>query len=429
MLLLMKKWLWLILLIALLPCCRDRRKAAVLTDADAGTEDNLLEPRAEEPTITISEDRPLVEPPLREKPTQLFWAAAGCVEEPQAARQLLAKLATLDFLTPGYPALAQVPRSQEGCRFLVLAGKFARRPYAEKLGERLRELLKTPITLLQEPYSHDRFSPSAWLDQERPGAGRVWAGLPGEKIPLLAHPSAEAPALDQLTDGTWLSVLQAVETENGRWYRVKSGEREGYLAPGRLLCEHHVFPSPDGQRAVMSVEVGCAGDLCRSDWWLVDRSFTSRRLLAPAEEKFFHAFSPDGRRLAWAASARMMQLESFAEGRRLELGPGVSPSWTSDSARLYFRRPALAGQRDEILYADAPDWQVQVFYDLPGRPFYPRKLSAFPPAVDVFSADTRLYTMFLRLLEKDGGLTLVRWKAAFDSSGRLLAKKAEQLTE
>ncbi len=141
-----------------------------------------------------------------------------------------------------------------------------------------------------------------------------------------------------------------------------------------------------------------------------------------------HAFSPDGKWVAVATQRAPLRVLYLPAMKVVELGPGTSPSW-SPGGRLYFRRPGRRPWRDEVVYAEAGDWQVKVLFDLPGTPLYPRRLSARPPWVDVLEGGNRLYTMFYRLEKRDGAEALLRWKVVLDAGGTLLSRKAEQLSE
>jgi hypothetical protein len=67
--------------------------------------------------------------------------------------------------------------------------------------------------------------------------------------------------------------------------------------------------------------------------------------------------------------------------------------------------------------------------DFGGRPHYPRALSVIPPAVDVLEGGAKLYTMFYRLVSRDGGMAIHRWKVLFNPEGKIISKKGEQITE
>ncbi len=412
--------LFLAVIVIATGCRRPERQSPGDKEAPAADREPPPPDRAELP----GERGPFVEPPLEERPASTYTVALGCCTELGDAGEMLRRAAALEAVPVGYPALEQ---GEGGCRWRAVAGKFARRLWAQKLAEALRAGGLERAAVFERPYRHDRFTPSFNPDESRPAAGMVFAGLAGEKVPLLEAASlSSGSAGAELEDGGWVQVLERLEDEPGGWYKVAAAGRQGFLPASRLLCGHNLFPSPDGKRGVLQIPLGCAGGECRADWWLVGREYAERRLLAAAEEHMAHAFGPDGA-LAWAVAGRPLML--LREGREISLGDGTSPSWTSDGSRLYFRRPASAGARDEIILAEAPDWRARTLFDYPGKPFYPKRLSAHPPPVDVSSADGRLYTMFLRLMEKDGGMMLARWKVILDAQGKLLDKKAEQLTE
>ena len=51
------------------------------------------------------------------------------------------------------------------------------------------------------------------------------------------------------------------------------------------------------------------------------------------------------------------------------------------------------------------------------------------PAVDVLEGGAKLYTMFYRLVRRDGGMAIHRWKVLFNPEGKIISKKGEQITE
>jgi len=383
-------------------------------------------PAAESP----GEKGPFVEPPLLERPARLYHVVVDCRARLDGAAVLLGKLAALQFMPVGYPAVDQAGQPDAACRWWLLAGKFARRSYAEGLARALRAAGFAATRVVSAPYRHDRFCPSSNPHPSLPAVGRVFAGMPGLAVPVLREPRSDAPGTgQQLADGTLLLVHRRGDDTPGGWLRVQAGSAQGFLPAGRVLQGHNVYPAPGGKWAVMGIALGCA-DACRWDYWLVDRKLQKRQLLGPAVDRLQHAFSPNGRWLAYSTPGRplrLLELDRAGSGR--QLGAGVSPSWSPAGDRLYFRRPGNKKWRDQVVFASPPRWQVQTLFDFRGRPFYPRGLSAYPPAVDVLSGGTRLYTMFYRLVKRDGGQGVNRWKVVLTPDGKLVSKKAEQLTE
>lgn len=375
---------------------------------------------------------PFVEPPLSERPRSLHLVVAGRAGDLQAASAGLAKVAAVDAVPVGYPAVA----ATDGDGYVILAGKFARKAYAEALAEALRGQGIDEASVSTRAYRHDRLKPSApaaggtgtaGLPDAR--VGRVFAGVAGVEVPLLEVSARDAKGTGVVADLALVGITERVEGDDGIWYRVKHDERDGYLPAARLLVNHNLFPSPDGRRGVLGVDLGCLKGQCRWDYWMVDKRYGSRDLLSARAERMPHAFSPDGKMLAYATAEHAVRLE-FADGRPgVRLGPGTSPSWSPDGKRLYFRRPGTGGHRDEVVAAKAPDWGVETVLDFRGNPIYPKELSMVPPGVDMREGGAKLYTMFYRLARKDGGTVIHRWKVLFTPDGKIVAKKGEQIAE
>jgi hypothetical protein len=316
---------------------------------------------------------------------------------------------------------------------VVLAGKFARPGYARVLVGVLHEAGFKDAKAVAQSYRHDRFRPA--INQaagDRIGA--VFAGLTGMQVPLLKAPSSSSSGTGHsLTDGQLVVVKAREETEDGVWYRIRTGPSadplQGYLPASRLLVDYNVFPSPHGRTAVLGITLGCREGKCLWDYWLVGRGFASRKLLAAGAERLPHSFSPDGKTLAYAAPAGSVHLAFEGKDTDVTLAVGTSPTWDPAGKLVYFRNSGLGGHRDEVMVAGAPDWKVRPVLDFRGRPHYPKALSVIPPPVDVRANGDRLYTMFYRLVEKDGGSAIHRWKVLFAPDGKIVSKKGEQITE
>ena len=335
-----------------------------------------------------------------------------------------------DLAVPvGYPAVDQADEfTGAGDGWVVVAGKFARQGYARALAGVLKSEGISGVKVVSSTYRHDRFSPVT-----NRGSGdkvaRVFAGMAGMEVPLLEAPQKGAPGTGKvIADGSLVEVVDSSVSEDGLWARVKGGESSGYLPVSRLLLEYNVFPSPNARRAVISISLGCHAESCRWDYWLVNRDYSQRRLLAARSLRLLHSFSPSGEAVAFSSPGRPLIL-SFEGSSDKNLGSGTSPSWSSSGKSLYFRRPGTGSHRDEVMLARAPDWEAVVLYDFRGKPYYPRALSAYPPQVDLLQNDSKLYTMFYRLVRKDGGVVIHRWKVLLTPDGKLISKKGERLTE
>ncbi|HUU00482.1 MAG TPA: hypothetical protein VM425_03475 [Myxococcota bacterium] len=372
---------------------------------------------------------PFVEPPLLERPTQIHHVVVDCVPDLEEAAALDKASAGIAAVPVGYPAIDWAGDMQGAdCKWVVLAGKFARPEFARVLRDVLRKAGMKKTTVVVRSYRHDRFSPTLGSGANR-HVGRVFAGVAGVGVPLLMQPSQAAHGAGELPDGTLVEITGRKEQADKTWYNVRTGSFAGFLPAARLLAEFNVYPSPDGRRAIIALSLGCRDGACPRDYWLVGREFSPRRLLCPQAERLGHAFSVDGARLAFACPGRPLTI--VFDGRRadLNLGSGTSPSWSSDGGLLFFRSPGVGGKRDDVQVARTPAFQVETFFDFHGQPFYPRSLSAYPPPVDVLDGGKKLYTMFYRLVRRDGGVSIQRWKVLLSPTGKLISKKGEQLTE
>jgi hypothetical protein len=262
----------------------------------------------------------------------------------------------------------------------------------------------------------------------------VFAGIPDMEVPLFKQPLRDSPGTGKLVkDLTLVTITGQSEAECERWrlwYRVQAGDAEGFLPASRVLVEYNLFPSPDGRWAVLGVSLGCIQGDCRWDYWLVGKGYSPRKLLGPAAQRLPNAFSPDSKMLAYAAAGKPLTVAFLGQSADRILGPGgTSPSWSPDGKTLYFRRTAVASTRDEVVAVAPPDWEVRTVLDFRGQPYYPRALNLVPPPVDLRQGGARLYTMFYRLVRKDAGEELQRWKVLFNPDGKIVDKKGEQISE
>ncbi len=376
-----------------------------------------------------------VEPPLERRPRQLHLVVAGAAARPEALQTAAAELAGLEPVPIGYPAVDQAPGTAAG--FVLLAGKFARRDWADGLVAVLKRAGWEELRVVTRRYRFDRRKPALNGD-DGPRAGRVFAGVAGVAVPLLAAAGEGAAGTgSELADGTLLRVLGEHWVGKALWYRVARDEQVGFLPAGRVLVEANVFPAPGGRRAVLGVDLGCHESHCRWDYWLVGRGLQPRRLLKAAGERMPHDFSPDGRWLAYTTfDPSILVIETEGE-RRLELGPGISPSFSPDGRRLYLRGPGVRGARDDVRISPVAAWvadgdgpdevPVEPLYDLRGTPFYPRKIATVPPPVDF--VDNGLFTLFYRLSEKDGRKRIQRWGVLFTPAGKVLNKAGVAISD
>jgi hypothetical protein len=392
-----------------------------------------LKPPELDPAELPGPQGPFVEPPLLERPRDIHHVVAGYPKDLIEARKLLERLAGLKAVPVGYPSIDQAQGlGRKGSRWVVLAGKFARPGYAKRLLEVVKQAGFDEAVVVTRRYLHDRFRP-AINQADKLKVGRVFAGMAGMQVPLLTGPATSAPGTGaMIKDGALAEVSEGVETNDGIWFRVQARDLEGYLPASRLLVDYNVFPSPSGRRAVLGVSLGCQAGKCRWDYWMVGREYSPRKLLVAAAERLPHAFSPEGNVLAYASASRPMTLAFEGKDSEVSLGAGTSPSWAfgaSGGNLVYFRRPGLNQMRDEVMAAVAPDWKVRKVLDFRGQPHYPKALSVIPPAVDILEGGAKLYTMFYRLVSRDGGVAIHRWKVLFNPEGNIISKKGEQITE
>jgi hypothetical protein len=407
------------------------RPGAVEGAADAGGQDAAsAEPAPAPPPRTPGPEGPFVEPTLEEKPAQLHAVLLGPAGPwPEVAARLVA-LARLEFVPVGYPAVDQAGGVGPG--FELVLGKFARPEWARALQRALETAGVTGTRLEARAYQHDRLVPARNAGPP-PRAGLTFSGEPGVPVPLLAAPEAgAAPAGGPLADGAPVLSLEELEAGARLWHRVRTlAGDEGFLPAPRLRVDANVFPAATGRRAVLGIPLGCLAGGCRWDYWLVGPGLAPRRLLKAAGERLPHAFSPDGRLLAYTTAEPVLVVMQ-AEGEASQVvGPGTSPAWSPDGRRLYLRGPGVRGHRDEVRAVSAADLlvpggpeppDVRVVVDLPGEPFYPRALAAVPPPVDTLW-DGQLFTLFFRRVEKQDKAELQRWGVLFDAQGRIREKK------
>jgi hypothetical protein len=376
-----------------------------------------------------------VEPPLERRPRRLHLVVAGAAARPEALQSAADALAGLEPVPIGYPAVDQAPGGAAG--FVLLAGKFARRDWADALVAALKRAGWEELRVVARRYRFDRRKPALNGD-DGPRAGRVFAGMAGVAVPLLAKAGEGAAGTGvELADGALLRVLGEQRVGKVLWYRVARDEQAGFLPAGRVLVEANVFPAPGGRRAVLGVDLGCHESHCRWDYWLVGRGLQPRRLLKAAGERMPHDFSPDGRWLAYTTfDPSILVIETEGE-RRLELGPGISPSFSPDGRRLYLRGPGVRGARDDVRISPVAGWTadgdgqdeapVEQLYDLRGTPFYPRRIATVPPPVDF--VDNGLFTLFYRLGEKSGRKQIQRWGVLFTPAGKVLNKAGVAISD
>ena len=386
-------------------------------------------PTEVDPAEVPGAEGPFVEPLLEERPRMLHRVVIGQAKSLEEARKLRARAEKLKAVPMGYPSVDQAKGILGTGGWVVLAGKFARRAYADAQVQVLRAAGLENAAVITGAYRHDRLSPAA-NSFEGPKAGAVFAGIADMEVPLLKEPAQDAAGTGKVVmDKTLVTIAGQTKVDGRLWYRVQTAEGEGFLPASRVLLEYNVFPSPDDGWAVLGVSLGCIGDDCRWDYWLVDRGYASRSLLGPAALRMPHAFSPDGKMLAYAAAGKPLTVAFQGAKSARVLGAGTSPSWSPDGKALYFRRPGVSGARDEVVAVKPPDWKVRTVLDFRGRPYYPKALNVVPPPVDQRQGGARLYTMFYRLVMKDAGQELQRWKVLFNPDGKIVDKKGEQISE
>ena len=372
---------------------------------------------------------PFVEPLLEERPRQLHRVVIGQVKSLQEAQKLLAKAGKLKAVPVGYPSVDQAKGVLGTDGWVVLAGKFARKAYADAQAKALKAAGLEKAAVITGAYRHDRLSP-ATNAFEGPKVGTVFAGIADMEVPLLKEPAQDAAGTGKVvTDKTLVAIAEQTKVDGKLWYKVQTADAEGFLPASRVLVDYNVFPSSDAGWAVLGVSLGCIGDDCRWDYWLVGKGYATRSLLGPAALRMPHAFSPDGKMLAYAAAGRGMTVAFQGAQSARVLGAGTSPSWSPDGKVLYFRRPGIGEARDEVVAVEPPEWKVRTVLDFRGKPYYPKALSLVPPPVDQRQGGARLYTMFYRLVKKDAGPELQRWKVLFNPDGKIVDKQGEQISE
>jgi|GEM_PF-3308274 len=386
-------------------------------------------PAEVDPAEVPGPEGPFVEPLLEERPRQLHRVVIGQAKDIKEAQQLRDRAKKLAAVPVGYPSVDQAKGVLGTDGWVVLAGKFARKSYAEAQAKALKAAGFDQAAVITGAYRHDRLSPST-NSHPGPQAGAVFAGIADMEVPLLKQPAEDSAGTGKLVmDKTLVTITERAEVEGKLWYRVQTAEGEGFLPASRVLAEYNVFPSPDANWAMLGVSLGCMESECRWDYWLVGRGYASRSLLGPAASRLPHAFSPDGKMLAYATAGKDLTVAFQGAKSARVLGPGTSPSWSPDGKVLYFRRPGVSGARDEVVAVEPPEWKVRTVLDFRGRPYYPKALNLIPPPVDLRQGGARLYTMFYRLVKKDAGQELQRWKLLFNPDGKIVDKKGEQISE
>ena len=432
----------LCLAVSLIACSKkdaapvDAGLAQAQSDGDDGcstTDADLVEVVAKEPLPPPTRPGlkgPFVEPPLEQRPELIAHVVVAEADQPEA---LLVYYDTLRawLKTPiGYPAVDQTHEmNQANKAWALVAGKFARRAWAEDLAAALKASGYSARVLYRR-YLHDRFRPAP-LRAGWPKAGRIFAGVSGGSVPLLNAPDKTASGAGQaLVDGQVVRVLEEVWRSGRRWFRVHGG----YLSARRLILDGNVFPGPFGRRAVLGVPLGCKGGQCRWDYWLVGRDFNPRRLLKPGGERMPHAFSPEGRWLAYSDFEPRLWVVA-ADGTTLhDLGPGTSPSWGPGGHKLFYRGPGIKKQDDNVYVADARPLAegkapapAKVLYALKGTPYYPKAMATIPPQVDWVDGGPHMFTLFFRAVEKKGKVEIQRWGVIFTVDGLVIDKKGVQI--
>ncbi len=377
---------------------------------------------------------PFVEPPLKGRPEFVYMVVVGSAPTPWELEDDLKKLESFKSVPIGYPAVDQGPDSKG---FVLLAGKFARAPWAMALAESLHSSGYVEAKIVEKPYEFDRLKPAA-NSHAGMKAGRIFAGVPGVPVPLLVSAGKQAMGTGmELDDGALVEVSGKKWAGNRLWMEVRyKGKKAGFVPAGRVVVDANVFPSPGGAVAVLGVSLGCSDEgHCRWDYWLVNKGYGKRRLLKSAGERMPHDFSPDGRWLAYTTFDPSILVTSTTQSVTLELGPGISPSFSPDGALLYFRGPGVKGQRDDVRTSDVASWKssntkptVKQVLDFKGTPIYPRAISTVPPRVD-FLEKGKLFTLFFRLGEKVAKKSVHRWGVIFTPDGKVLEKAGVAISD
>ncbi|NMB77367.1 MAG: hypothetical protein GYA21_19835 [Myxococcales bacterium] len=406
----MKRALWMLCGLLLVAACQ--KPSAPSSSPDAGA--------AALPAAALPGPAgPFVEPPDERVPEKLLCVLAGQARDLPQAAEIARRAEKTGALAAGWPGIDQARAFVSGAEgFAVVAGKFARREFAEALAAALRRAELSPL-IVERPYRHDRFTPAA-NDLDGPAAGRVLSGMSGAAVPLLTRPDRDSPTDGEAADGAFLEVTGRAPAEGEPYFRVQTDGGERYLPAARLLVEYNAFPSPHGTRALLGVPLGCREDGCRWDYWLVEKDFGKRRLLAAAAAALSHAFSSDGRLFAAAFSDGRLILMEDANTR--ELGQGCAPLFLPDG-RLVFRRTGLGSQRDEVVLAAPPAYEPAVIFDLPGEPAYSKKVNRLP--LPVLPHGRNLIAKFYRRVPLDGGTRLDLVTVLVSPDGKLLDRRTE----
>jgi hypothetical protein len=361
------------------------QKPSAPPPADAGTAASAaVLPGPAGPFVEIADER---------VPERLYCVLAGDAADLPQAAAVAAKARASGALAAGWPGIDQARAfGQDGDGFVVVAGKFARREFAEALAGALRRADLAP-RVVERPYRHDRFTP-ATNDLDGPAAGRVLSGMSQTPVPLLTRPERDSAAAGEAADGMFLKVTARAASEGEPFFRVETPEGDRFLPAARLLIEYNAFPAPKGTRALLGVPRGCRGDGCRYDYWLLDGDFEKRRLLASDQAALAHAFTRDDRLFAAAFSDGRLILIDREQTR--ELGPGA-----------------------------APDYAPQAIFDLPGEPAYSRKVNRL--ALPIIPHGRNLIAKFYRRQSFDGGTRLDLVTVLISSEGKLLDRRSEPM--
>lgn len=373
---------------------------------------------------------PFVEPPLDGRPEFIYLVVVGSAEHPWDLETGLKKVESLEQVPIGYPAVDQ---KREGKGFVLVSGRFARAQWADALARSLRSAGED-ASVVKKPYEFDRLKPAA---NSRPGprAGRIFAGVAGVSVPMLESAGKQAQGTGvELTDGALVEVVGGKWADNRLWLEIRYRNKMGFVPAGRVLVDANLFAAPGGASAVLGVTLGCKEGHCWWDYWLVKKAFEKRLLLKSAGERMPHAFSPDGNWLAYTTFDPSILVRSTTGPRTLELGPGISPSFSPDGKLLYFRGPGVKGQRDDVRSSLVDDWKsgtkppIKQVFDFKGTPMYPRAISTVPPRVD-FLEKGKLFTLFYRLGQKVAKKSVHRWGVVFTPDGKILEKAGVAISD
>ncbi|MBN2494320.1 MAG: hypothetical protein JXR96_07015, partial [Deltaproteobacteria bacterium] len=157
------------------------------------------------PAIVPGPQGPFIEPPLESKPATIAHVLVGRSDDLQALQSLRDEIGRLACVPIGYPAVDQAAGLAREGGWTLVAGKFARRAFAEAEAEAL-EQAGYDAQVVERAYYHDRFKP-ALNAAGFPRAGRLFAGIPGGSVPVLSEPRQDAPGSSRvLADGDLVAL-------------------------------------------------------------------------------------------------------------------------------------------------------------------------------------------------------------------------------